>query len=78
MTQVLAYRNGFPSSGVQASTIRVSGNYDHYRGLESPGGWVKQIDTTLQGQNTSMSVSIVTPEIVMLRRMDNPTDYVSA
>jgi len=78
MTQVLAYRNGFPSSGVQASTIRVSGNYNFSRGLEYPGGWTKQIDTTLQGQNTSMSVSIETPEVVMLRRMDNPTDYVSA
>ena len=78
MTQVLAYRNGFPSSGVHASTIRVSGTYDHSRGLEYPGGWTKKIDTTLGGQNSSMNIQIRTPEVIMMREYQNPTSYVSA
>jgi hypothetical protein len=77
-TQVFAYPNGFPTSGVQASTIRIRGNYNFSRGLEYPGGWTKQIDTTFNGQNTSMSIAIRTPEVIMMRYTSDPTMYVSA
>jgi hypothetical protein len=63
---------------VQASTIRIRGNYNFSRGLEYPGGWTKQIDTTFNGQNTSMSITIRTPEVIMMRYTSDPTMYVSA